>query len=71
MPRKPTTAADRAAKVEAATLALPDALSKALTAQANPQMPDSVIHALWEDVEALGATIHRQSRLLAGKTKGG
>lgn len=28
-------------------------------------------HAAWETVEALGAVVHRQSRLLAGKSKGG
>ena len=26
---------------------------------------------LWEAVEKLGATVHRQSRLLAGKSRGG
>ena len=66
-----TTRADRADKVDLAAQQLPGALSRALAAEANPQTPEAVILALWADVEALGAIIHRQSRLLAGKSKGG
>jgi hypothetical protein len=53
----------RRAKVEAAAAALPVALAAALADPGNP--------AKWADVEQHGATIHRQSRLLAGKSKGG
>jgi hypothetical protein len=53
----------RVAAVQEATKALPAAL-KAAAAD-----PDN--EALWEAVEQLGATVHRQSRLLAGKTRGG
>ena len=60
---QPTKRADRIVKVQAASAALPAALR---AAQANP---DDL--TLWAAVEELGATIHRQSRLLAGKSKGG
>lgn len=54
---------DRAAEVKAAATALRKALAAAL---ANPNDV-----TLWAEVERHGATIHRQSRLLAGKSKGG
>ena len=41
----------------------------ALEAQYGPTNAQAV--AAWELVEVNGATIHRQSRLLAGKSKGG
>jgi hypothetical protein len=53
----------RAADVEAAVKALPAALRAALSAPAD--------EAAWEAVETLGATVHRQARLLAGKKRGG
>ena len=53
----------RAADVAAAVEALPAALA---AAQAEPTNV-----ALWEKVEMLGATVHRQGRLLAGKKRGG
>ena len=52
----------RAAKVAAAVEQLPAALAAART------YPGTVS---WERVEKLGATVHRQARLLAGKSKGG
>jgi hypothetical protein len=57
------TRAQRAAEVEAAATALRDALAAALAS------PDD--ESLWSVVETHGAVIHRQSRLLAGKSKGG
>lgn len=57
------TRAERAAKVAEAAQALPAALK---AAEADPTN-----EALWEAVEKLGATVHRQARLLAGKSKGG
>lgn len=57
------TREQRAAGVSAAVKALPAAL-RAANAE-----PDSL--ALWGTVEQLGAIVHRQSRLLAGKPRGG
>jgi len=34
-------------------------------------LADPENEALWEEVEKLGATVHRQGRLLAGKKRGG
>lgn len=62
MPRPAMTPAMRAQKVSAAIVALPDAISVAVKS-------GSVTD--WERVEELGAIVHRQSRLLAGKSKGG
>ncbi len=61
--REVMTSQDRIAKIQSAAKELPAAL-KAAKAQ-----PDS--HELWAVVEQIGATIHRQSRLLAGKPRGG
>jgi len=61
--RAAKTRDDRAAEVKAAATALRKALTAALAS------PDDL--ALWGEVERHGATIHRQSRLLAGKSKGG
>ncbi len=57
------TTADRVKKVHEAARDLPAALK---AAKAEPEN-----HELWAVVENLGATIHRQSRLLAGKPRGG
>jgi hypothetical protein len=57
------TLEDRSGKVEQAVASLPAALAKALADPDNKQ--------LWADVEQLGAVVHRQSRLLAGKPRGG
>lgn len=57
------TSADRVNKVNAAAKVLPAALR---AAKAEPENK-----ALWAEVEQLGATIHRQARLLAGKPRGG
>ena len=54
---------ERAEKVRAAAKALGPAIRWA--------MADPENEALWEEVEKLGAIVHRQSRLLAGKSKGG
>ena len=62
-PSRGKTREQRAADVQAAVKALPAALRAALADPAN--------EAAWEAVEQLGATVHRQSRLLAGKTRGG
>ncbi len=57
------SSADRVKKVQDAAKDLPAALR---AAKAEPEN-----HELWAVVENLGATIHRQSRLLAGKPRGG
>jgi hypothetical protein len=62
-PRPGKTREARAAQVAEAVEQLPAALRAAQAA------PDD--EALWEAVERLGATVHRQSRLLAGKSRGG
>lgn len=53
----------RIVKVRDAAAELPVALAAAMAEPGNLEK--------WEAVEKLGATIHRQSRLLAGKTRGG
>lgn len=57
------TRAERMAKVADAVKALRPALKAAMADPAN--------ESLWEEVEKHGATVHRQGRLLAGKSKGG
>jgi len=57
---------DRIRKVTEAHRALAGLLKAAKAAEGTP---DDL--AAWAAVEVQGATIHRQSRLLAGKTKGG
>lgn len=71
MPRPALTPADRARNVAAAADALAPALIAATAAMSDPDASPAERIALWEIVEAHGATIHRQSRLLAGKSKGG
>jgi hypothetical protein len=61
--------ATRAADVQAAADQLPAALADAMASlRPSGAAPDP---ASWELVEQLGATIHRQARLLAGKSRGG
>jgi hypothetical protein len=55
--------AERQADVNEAALWLPAAV-----AAANLDPSDT---ALWAEVERLGAIVHRQARLLAGKPRGG
>jgi hypothetical protein len=55
--------ADRMSDVAEASLALPAALAAAMADPSNV--------ALWAKVEQLGAVVHRQARLLAGKPRGG
>lgn len=62
---------DRRIKTAAAVEQLPELLRAALTAEQNGGPDDPATLAAWEAVEKAGATVHRQSRLLAGKSKGG
>lgn len=67
MPRPSKTAAQRASDVIDATNKL-----SALVAHAAIQIHGSPqAHAAWDAVEQHGAIIHRQSRILAGKSRGG
>ena len=61
----------RAAKVLEAHAALGALLQLAQDTTAQHGPTDARTHAAWTHVEEHGATIHRQARLLAGKSKGG
>lgn len=71
MARPATTPAQRAASVNTAADALPQTIARAVRVSMEHgwSHPDAL--AAWAVVETHGATIHRQSRLLAGKSKGG
>jgi hypothetical protein len=69
MPAKTNT--QRAADVKTAAAEMRKALTTALASMADADATEAERHALWAEVERHGATIHRQSRLLAGKSKGG
>lgn len=71
MARSALSPTDRIAKVQASYDALAHALSVASAAQTDPDVSDVERFALWAVVEEHGATVHRQSRLLAGKSRGG
>lgn len=71
MARPATTPAQRAASVNLAVVNLPAVCQAATAALATYGASDPRSIAAWEEVEKLGATVHRQSRLLAGKSKGG
>lgn len=70
MPRNPISPRARAEKVEASARALPALIAAAIDAQ-DRGLPAEKVHALWAVVEEHGAVVHRQGRLLAGKSKGG
>jgi hypothetical protein len=64
----------RISKVADALADLPAAVQKATVAERNAESlghDEASILALWEVVETLGAVVHRQSRILAGKSRGG
>jgi hypothetical protein len=71
MARTAKSPSARAQDVYAAHTALIDALDRAETSMRTlgPDHADTL--RAWEVVEVHGATIHRQSRLLAGKSRGG
>jgi hypothetical protein len=65
------TPEQRAQRVQEAIVALADSIQDA-TNQLEAHGPTApVTLAAWERVEQSGAVVHRQSRLLAGKSKGG
>lgn len=71
MARTPLTAAQRAANVAVAIASLPRLSADAIAAQATHGANSPQARTAWEAVETAGAIVHRQSRLLAGKSKGG
>lgn len=71
MPRNPLTPAQRAANVATAIADLPRLSADAIAALAAYGPTDPRTLRAWEAVEVNGATVHRQARLLAGKSRGG
>lgn len=67
----PMTAKDRATRVVVAIVELADAIDAATSALETFGPSDERTLQYWERVEKAGAIVHRQSRLLAGKSKGG
>lgn len=65
------TREDRAGKVRDAINGLPTLIRSAIAVeeQHGADAPETL--AAWETVEMAGATIHRQARRLAGKSRGG
>lgn len=64
-------ARQRAQKVVAAIDGLADSIARAVDCLTAYGPSDERTLTAWETVEKSGATVHRQSRLLAGKSKGG
>ncbi len=71
MPRTPLSRSDRASNVRLAAQDLPTLLDTAQRAESSYGPTDARTLRAWEAVEIAGATIHRQARLLAGKSRGG
>lgn len=71
MPRPTMTRADRARNVSTAASDIGALIERAKNIEAQNGPTDSAALRAWEAVEVAGATIHRQSRLLAGKSRGG
>lgn len=71
MARPAKTPSMRAADVALAVRELPTLTAQAVGALNTYGASDPRTIRAWEAVEIHGATIHRQSRLLAGKSKGG
>lgn len=65
------TPQQRQADVTNAADQLPDALAVAIAATNQYGHDSDRAQDAWETVEQLGATIHRQARRLAGKSRGG
>jgi hypothetical protein len=71
MPRPAKTPEQRANDVMFAMDAAQRTFNVALAAQSDPNVTADERRQLWAAVEEHGATIHRQSRILAGKSRGG
>lgn len=71
MPRPTLSRSERAAAVVAAVKNLPALVTTAHAAERQYGATDARTLRAWEAVEVNGATVHRQARLLAGKSRGG
>lgn len=71
MARTAKTPISRALDVAASIDVLPALIKRALNASETHGWNDPRALAAWESVETHGATVHRQARLLAGKSRGG
>lgn len=71
MPRPTKTPVQRATDVETAIGNLSACIARAKNALVQYGPTDARTISAWETVEQYGAIVHRQSRLLAGKSKGG
>jgi hypothetical protein len=65
------TPEQRSEKVVGAITDLAESIDAAVSSLRTNGPEHPVTLACWERVEKAGATVHRQSRLLAGKSKGG
>lgn len=65
------TPEQRAERVRQAIIGLADTIAAAIDSLEDNGPTDERTLAAWEEVEKSGAIVHRQSRLLAGKSKGG
>ena len=71
MARSAMSRSTRRANVATAARDLPALLVAAECASSDYGDDDPRTLAAWERVETVGATVHRQSRILAGKSRGG
>lgn len=65
------TPEQRAEKVRAAIAELAESIASAVESLKTNGASHPTTLSAWESVEKAGAVVHRQSRLLAGKSKGG
>lgn len=65
------TPEQRALKVQKAILELAETINEAVESLTTWGPTDKLTLAAWAKVEEAGAVVHRQSRLLAGKSRGG
>ena len=68
--RRSKSRTSRIDDVKLAAEALPGYIAAAIDAEASGA-DEATLNELWEGVEMAGATVHRQSRILAGKSRGG
>jgi hypothetical protein len=71
MPRTAKTPASRADDVIGAQLALTTLVPVAMRETAAHGFDSPQSRAAWAEVENAGAAVHRQARILAGKSRGG
>lgn len=71
MPRPSKSPLDRAIDIDRAAGDLPALIGRALDVSARDGYDSPEARRAWESVEVNGATVHRQARILAGKSRGG